>query len=69
MNAAAGLLWLDRETTAGYLGIGRSKLDALASLGVLKPAKLGRRTIYNRQHLDEYMAKLAGLTLSLDSKL
>lgn len=62
VNAASTLLWLDRQTTAACLGIGRSKLDERASLGVLKPCKLGQRTIFNRQHLDAYLNRLAGLT-------
>jgi hypothetical protein len=55
--ASQGLLWLDRETAAAYIGIGKTSLNELGP--VLKPSKLGRRTIYNREKLDDYLKRCA----------
>lgn len=57
--AAKELLWLDRDTTAAYIGIGRTHLDTLDI--ILKPSKLGRRKIYNRQRVNEYLERCAGI--------
>lgn len=59
VEAARGLLWLDAETAAAYMGIGKTSLDALRS--VLRPSKLGRRKIYNKKRLDEYLDRCAGI--------
>ncbi len=68
VGAAKELLWFDRQTAAAYLGIGRTTLAKLSAHGSLKSGRLGRRTIYNRQNLDEYMMRLAGLTHQPNTK-
>ena len=57
--AASQLVWLDRKTAAAYIGIGRTHLDELSPS--LKPSKLGRRKIYSRQRIDQYLNLCAGI--------
>ncbi len=47
---------LDRHEAARYLGVGLSTLAELTAAADLKSLKIGRRRLYRRADLDEWLA-------------
>jgi len=45
---------LSREQAAAYLNISLSQLEKFQQQGLLKPKKLGRRTMFVKENLDDF---------------
>jgi excisionase family DNA binding protein len=47
--------WLDVDQAAAYLACSRQRIYDLVSAGTLRPARDGRRVLFRREWLDEYV--------------
>lgn len=47
--------WLNTEEAAAYLGIGKTKLYTLSQTGKIPVSKVGKKWVYERESLDEWL--------------
>jgi len=50
----------DRTNAAHYLNISTRLLDDLAAAGTIRRIKIGRKSLFRKIDLDDYLARLAG---------
>ena len=55
MGDAGGSPWLNAEDAARYIAGTKGRLYDLVQLGKLAPARDGRRLLFHRDDLDEYL--------------
>ena len=51
--------WLDVEQAAVYLAADKQRVYDLTHAGTLRPARDGRRLLFRREWLDEYLGRAA----------
>jgi len=54
MRALAGAM-LSRKQSAEYLGVSLSTFEKCLAKGLLKPRKIGRRAVFFKEDLDEFL--------------
>ena len=53
---------LERDEAAAYLSISVRQLDILASEGRVAKTKIGRKTVFQRKHLDSFLDRNTVMT-------
>src|ERR1039457_4551024 len=56
------LKWLSTEAAASYLGLGKTKLYSLSQSGRIPVTKVGKKWVYEKQLLDEWLRANSQLT-------
>ncbi len=54
-NGQTATPWLDVDEAAGYLRCKPQRIYDLVNAGQLRPSKDGRRSLFRREQLDEYL--------------
>lgn len=54
--------WLGTDEAAAYLGIGKTKLYSLSQAGKIPVSKVGKKWVYEKERLDEWLRANKGLT-------